>query len=456
MLDKPKRFKVFFGGRGGGKSWQIAQALLIRGMERKTRVLCTREIQGSIKESVYKLLTDTIDRVGLSDYYKTLDTVIRGPNGTEFIFEGLRHNTTKIKSMEGIDVVWVEEAECISEGSWDLLIPTIRKSGSEIWVSFNPADEQDDTYQRFVAPHLDIIDEDGYYEDETTYVRYISFNDNPWFSDELRAEMETCKRSNPRKYEHIWLGKCNADYSDSIIQPEWFDAALDAHIKLKIKPFGVTQAGFDPADEGTDAKAVATRHGILLNSLDKWTSGDLDEGVDRAVDIAKRNRCRIMAYDSVGIGAGVKLKLKKCNPFGIQIVPFGGADKVTDPDGLYEDDLPNSEVFRNRRAQWWWYLRDRFEKTYRAVEKGEYINPAELISIDSDMDYISVLKSELCQVRRKRGASSAYIQVESKADMKRRGMKSPNMADAVVYTYFSDGKASERVVTAQEINGGWT
>lgn len=219
-LFRKRRYKVFFGGRGGGKSWAFAQALLLMGAQRPLRVLCTREFQSSIRESVHKLLSDTVDKLGLSSFYEIQQTVIRGVNGSQFIFEGLRNNVTKIKSMEGIDVVWCEEAEAITDSSWDILIPTIRESGSEIWISFNPDSAEDPTYQRFVTPYLDVLNAGKPYEDETIYVRKVGWRDNPWFPDELRAEMNRLKSSDVSRYKHIWEGECRLAVEGAIYAPQ--------------------------------------------------------------------------------------------------------------------------------------------------------------------------------------------------------------------------------------------
>ncbi len=434
-LFEPKRYKIYFGGRGGAKSWAFAQALLIKGAQKRMRILCTREFQGSIRESVHKLLSDTITRLGLDDFYEIRQQDITGRNGTQFIFEGLKNNTTKIKSMEAVDVVWCEEAEAITERSWDLLIPTIRKEGSEIWVSFNPADEHDATYQKYVTPYLSSIDEDGVFEDETIYVRKVTFRDNPWFPEELRREMQETKIANYRKYLHIWEGECNADYADSIILPEWVEAAIDAHKKLGIKQQGIKSFGFDPADEGRDAKATVFRHGVVVTHIDQWKDGDLPDAIDRAFKAAEVLRSDEFVYDGVGLGAAIKVAIKDKDPKGnMRITSFIGGGEVRFPDLKYEGDRENKQVFQNIRAQFWWYLRDRFEKTHRAVEKGEYIDPDELISISSECDHIGALKSELVRVQRKRG-SNTRIQIESKEDMRRREMPSPNIADALVYAF---------------------
>ena len=196
-LFKPKRYKVYYGGRGAGKSWSFALCLLIIGSEKRTRVLCAREIQSSMRESVHKLLVNCIEILGLECFYRVTRDSIVGLNGTEIIFHGIRHDPMQIKSLEGIDICWIEEAQKVSNESWDVLIPTIRKKGSEIWISFNPSLETDPTYTKFVkADRTDAL------------VRKVNFNENPYFSDELRAELEYLKEVNYVEYMHIWEGDC--------------------------------------------------------------------------------------------------------------------------------------------------------------------------------------------------------------------------------------------------------
>ena len=152
FLFEPHRYKCAYGGRGGAKSWGFARALLIQGAEKPLRILCTREVQKSIKDSVHSLLTDQIQAMGLGGHYQVLDNEIRGKNGTLILFAGLAsHTVESIKSFEGLDRVWCEEARSISEKSWRVLIPTIRKPESEIWISFNAELDDDPAYIRFVA-----------------------------------------------------------------------------------------------------------------------------------------------------------------------------------------------------------------------------------------------------------------------------------------------------------------
>lgn len=194
FLYAPKRAKVAWGGRGGAKSWAFADALLAMANDRELRILCAREIQDSIKDSVYQLL---VDRARLGQYPITPKVgEIEMPNGSRFIFSGLWRNIDSIKSLESVDICWVEEANTVSEDTWRKLMPTIRKPGSEIWISFNPELKSDPVYQRF------IVNPPPYAE-----VRKVSWRDNPWFTDEMRMEMEHLKATNYDEYLHVWEGE---------------------------------------------------------------------------------------------------------------------------------------------------------------------------------------------------------------------------------------------------------
>lgn len=208
-LFKPARYKTLYGGRGGAKSWGIARALLLQGTTKPLRVLCAREMQTSITQSVHKLLKDQIAAMGLSGFYEVQNYVIKGMNGTEFTFHGLKHNIANIKSIEGVDVCWIEEAQTVSKSSWDTLIPTIRKDGSEIWISFNPSLEADETYQRFVvSPPTGAV------------VQKINWADNPWFPDVLHQEMEDLKAKDYDAYLNVWEGHCKQTLDGAIYANE--------------------------------------------------------------------------------------------------------------------------------------------------------------------------------------------------------------------------------------------
>jgi phage terminase large subunit len=209
-LFKPARYKVIYGGRGKGGSWGIARALLLQGWEQPLRILCTREVQKSIAESVHQLLSDQIKLLGLEAFYRITETAIEGRNGTLFTFAGLKQLTiANIKSFEGYDRVWVEEAEGITKRSWEILIPTIRKTGSEIWVNFNPRLDSDETYVRFIErtpPDCVLIP--------------MSFRDNPWFPEVLEKERIYLQQSDPAAYDNVWEGKCRAAVEGAIYATE--------------------------------------------------------------------------------------------------------------------------------------------------------------------------------------------------------------------------------------------
>jgi phage terminase large subunit len=234
-LFKPSRYKILYGGRGGAKSWGIARALLILGAKRPMRVLCAREFQTSIKDSVHKLLWDQIEALGLTAFYEITQNSIRGANGSEFAFVGLKNNPTNIKSFEGVDIVWVEEGQTVSRVSWNILIPTIRKEGSEIWVSFNPDLETDETYQRFVVkPPRDAV------------IIKINWSDNPWFPETLRAEKDALKERDPQAYNTVWEGMCRRTVDGAVFADQMQAAESDGRItKVPYDPTKPVHAVFD-------------------------------------------------------------------------------------------------------------------------------------------------------------------------------------------------------------------
>jgi|TARA_R110000744_G_scaffold118416_1_gene221167 phage terminase large subunit len=221
-LFTPSRYKIYYGGRGGGKSWNFAITLLSLGIKSNLRILCTREIQGSIKQSVHKLLHQCIVRMGLEKFYRVTRDGIYGINGTEFLFLGLKHDPNQIKSLEGIDICWIEEAQKITFESYELLIPTIRKKDSEIWISFNPILDTDPTYQQFVVQN----------KRNNCQLVKVNYSDNPYFTDELRDELEYMKENDYDEYLHVWEGGCRTSTDAQIFRHKFtvmdFDAPSEA------------------------------------------------------------------------------------------------------------------------------------------------------------------------------------------------------------------------------------
>lgn len=229
FLFRPHRWKVAYGGRDSAKSWSFARALLIQGLEKQERVLCTREFQNSIKDSVHSLLDDQIRSLDLGGHYqvKEKEIVGRGNTGTSFSFYGLHHNVEERKSFEGADKCWVEEAATVRKKSWDTLEPTIRKPGSEIWVSFNADLETDETYKRFVVsppPDCKVVK--------------LTWQDNPWASEVLANGREHMRITKPDDYDWIWQGNCRKMLEGAIFADELRAAESEGRI---------TQVPYDPS-----------------------------------------------------------------------------------------------------------------------------------------------------------------------------------------------------------------
>jgi phage terminase large subunit len=216
FLREPNRYKVAYGGRGGMKTWSFARALLWNAFLHKERILCAREYQSSILESVHKVLCDQIDLLGMDGFFRITDRNIMGQNGSEFIFAGLRNDPRKIKSMEGVTKCWVAEAEKMSNPSWQILIPTIRNPGSEIWVEFNPDLLTDPTMQRFVVN-----------PPPGAWVQKIGWEDNPFLPEELRQEKDYLASVDLEAFAHVWAGECRTHAAAAIFKGkcvvQWFE-----------------------------------------------------------------------------------------------------------------------------------------------------------------------------------------------------------------------------------------
>lgn len=271
-LFNPSRYKVLYGGRGSSKSYTVARILLLKGVDECRRVLCAREFQNSISESVHKLLEEQIDEMGLNYHYKVTDKKIVGRNGTEFIFKGVRSNTQSIKSMQGITDLWLEEAQTVSQDSWDILIPTIREEGSEIWVTFNPLNDDDPTYTKFVNKDHTPKQLEGLICIE------VNWRDNPWFPEVLRIEKDNLFEVDPDMAMHVWEGRCKK-FSDAQIfkgkwrvanfevKPHWDGPYLGADWGFSIDPTVLIEAYIDMNENILYINAEAYGVGVELDDL---------------------------------------------------------------------------------------------------------------------------------------------------------------------------------------------
>lgn len=424
-LIQKARYKVLYGGRGSGKSYFLAELAVEVARRIGTVILCAREFQGSLDDSVYQLLIETIERLGYTDEFNILkSTITHKGTGAKFVFYGIKNNVTKIKSIQGVGVCWVEEAEAVTKNSWDVLIPSIRgDKNAEIWVSFNPKNILDDTYQRFIVhPPKDIIS------------LKANYDANPYFNDTpLLADMLECRERDEDLYRHIWLGEPVADSELAIIKPSWVDAAVDAHEKLGFSAAGRRILGFDVADEGDDANATVLRHGSVVTDMQQWRGQDVIYSADKVYLYAQEQNIDRIVYDNIGVGAGVKAQFRRKNGK-VQTLGFNASGAVYKPDAKYTDDKKNRDMFANIKAQAWWMVRDRFYKTWRAVHHGDSYPEDQLISLSSSLHELEYLTAELSRPQVDYD-QNGRVKAESKKDMKKRGIPSPNRADALVMAF---------------------
>lgn len=277
---QPARFKSAEGGRGSAKSHTVARLLVAKAFASEKRILCTREVQKSLKASVYQLLIDVIKELGLSWFFHTANGEILGQNGSVFMFTGLReHTIDTVKSMEGIDIVWIEEAQRVSKRSWTVLTPTIRKPGSEIWATWNPDLEEDEIYQRiYVRPWLPAKD---------MILVKINYLDNPWFPEVLEAERQQLLKINEDLYNHVWLGHLRS-HAGLLFKRKWFenrrfDLGDEPEHLMNYMCSDYASADIeDMEEEGVDGEPDFTEIGIVGMDEDRdlwfrdWYSGQVD------------------------------------------------------------------------------------------------------------------------------------------------------------------------------------
>ncbi len=433
----PKRYKIAIGGRGSGKSMSIGDLLIMSAEAYGDKIGCFREYQNSIDDSILSLLEAEIERLQVPGF-KVGRTEITSDNGGTFRFAGLARNPESVKSMFGFNKFFVEEAQTISAKSLRLLTPTLREAGSEVWMAANPLSSADPFSQRFIKPFEHEIRKHGFYEDDLHTIILVNYMDNPWFPDVLEQERAHDEKTLSRaEYNHIWLGHYNDTVENAIISVDWFDAAIDAHKKLGFGPKGAKITSHDPSDLGADDKGLCVRHGSVILDVMAKDNGDVNEGCDWALDEAIRNGSDLFVWDADGMGAALKRQVEQAlDGKRIDAIEFLGSQEPDQPQMPYQGEgqrkgRANKEVFRNRRSQNYWLLRDRFYNTFRAVEKGEYMDPDTMISLSSDIEEMDQLRAEVCRVPLKRNANG-FIQIMTKADMAKIDIPSPNMGDALM------------------------
>lgn len=426
----PIRNRVLYGGRSSSKSWDAAGFAIFLASNYKVRFLCTRQFQNKLAESVYSLLKIQIERFDLNAQFDILENVIRHKRTkSEFIFYGLWRHINEIKSLEGIDICWLEEAHALTEAQWEILEPTIRKEGSQIWVIFNPNISTDFVWKRFVVN-----------PPPGTIKRQINYDENPFLSSTMRRIINAARAEDEEKFQHIYLGVPHDDDDSSIIKRSWLMAAIDAHKTLGIEPVGEHRLGFDVADDGADKNAVVATHGPLAYWSDQWKARE-DELLKSAIRARQEAWARgaLLVYDSIGVGASVGAKVNELNTR-LEVVRHSGFNAgaaVSRPEATYADTrVKNKDMFANAKAQAWWEIADRLKNTYNAVKNGATFDQSDMLFLSSDIPNLQQLIDELCTPRKDYDALGR-VKVESKKDLSKPNrvggaFPSPNLADAFI------------------------
>ena len=445
LLTKPKRIKILVGGRGSGKSISVTDFVIMKA-DQGARICCSREFQNTIDDSVHETIKQEIERLGVEGFSATNNN-IRSSTGGEIFYKGLARNISSLQSLGAVDILWVEEAQTVSKKSLRVLTPSIRSGASddgelpEIWMTMNRFSRGDAVAEKYLARAEDELARCGYYEGELCMVIQVNYTENSWFPPELELERLDDKANlSADEYGHIWNGDYMETVDNAIIKKEWFDAAIDAHIKLGIDPTGATIATHDPADGG-DSYGYACRTGILYTDIDELVAANGNDACDIATSRAIAANADLFIYDADGMGALLRNQIAT-NFKGIKcdIRPYKGSNAVDDPKQTYGGihstgprDKPktNEQTFKNKRAQFGIKLADRFYNTYQAVVNGKYVDPDEIISLSSEIKLIDKIRSEVCRIPTiPNGAGK--IQLMSKERLKKEyDMDSPGMYDCL-------------------------
>ena len=404
LLTEHKRIKLYYGGRGGGKSYAFADSLLLKGRMQKILIACLREVQDSIKDSVYRLLCDRISFYGLKDYKIQETQIINKITGTRFIFKGLRdQDIQKIKSLEGVDIAWIEEGQTISKKTWDILSPTIRKDGSEIWISMNRNEENDPLWMLLAAN-----------PDERTLVIKVNYYDNPFCPEELKIQAQKCKNDNYDDYLHIWLGHPLIQGASKLIAADKVRQSFVAKILTSSSPLVI---GLDIARFGDDSTVFCFRRGRLCQKFEVLKKQDTVSIANHCQNIINEYQPIRIFMDSGGVGGGVyDILYSRGFQNIIRAVNFGSKAIL-------------EERYANRRAEMWDNAR-------------AWLSQELAVQLPPDED----LFNELCSVN-KRYDTKGRLLLESKEDIKKRLGRSPDKADAFVLTFAEPVYDTNRITT---------
>lgn len=469
---KHKKYKCLWGGRAGTKSIMAMDSMIGDVNACGSKVYVLRERMKSLKESIYAGIKDRVGSLSISGFTPVPSQwEIRHKTGGVFTFGGMQ-NIIDMKGSFNYKYFLMEEAARTRQETIDVLGPTLRNTdGAELWYIWNPESSNDPMSKEFIVPFQADLDKSGYYEDDYHLIIKVGFEDNPWFEHDKSLREEYKKdsekvangRMSKSRYNWIWHGAFNDDVENCLIEADWFDACVDAHIKLGFEARGAKVITHDPSDVGNDPKGLAMRHGVVFTMAEEIEAENGNRAMDIACEIAEFNRADKFGWDCDGMGALLRdqaaANFKDKN---IQTYMFKGSEGPHNPDSMagdlssfnIRDPKRNKDVYKNKRSQNYTSLAQRMYRTYLAVEddKCKYQDPDDLISFSSDIKDLSKLRSELCRLPIKPGPT---IQLYSKEEMRkgilmpdgsRLQIPSPNLADCVMMSF---DKAATMVVSRQ-------
>jgi phage terminase large subunit len=446
FLNTHKRFKVAIGGRAGTKSQSCVDILIYLVATMGKRVCCFREFGSSIEDSIWTLIADEITQLGVQNF-NIQTRKIAHKSGGFFKSKGLGRDSKSVKSFSGFDIFLVEEGDFLTEEILTDLTPTLRKADSELWIIFNPQYRTDATAKRFILPFYKTLLQHKVYTDDLHYIVWTNYDENPWFPETLKLEREFDEQHLSKvEYDHKWLGHFKEDLENAIIKAEWFDAAVKAYTTLGLKPKGIEVVGHDPSDMGPDSKGLCYRHGsFVLDAVSKET-GDVNEGMDWALEYANQRKVDLFVWDCDGMGVSLNRQVEdSLKGKHTKFLMYKGSEAVDHPGQIYEGvhgetvkRKTNKESFYNKRAQKSWFVRDRFFNTWLAVEKNIWTDPGKMIFINPEIKELELLRAEACRIPRKHN-NNGLIQLVPKPEMKTKfKIDSPNLFDSLVMS-FEDG-----------------
>ena len=437
------RYFILKGGRGGGKTETLGQFFVVNSFNDSGDILCIREVQNSISDSVYKVITEWIEKLELETYFHVLKTeIVNKKTGARFIFRGMKGTTesSSIKSLKGVKFVWYEEAQTATKPSIDMLLPTIRIEGCKFFFSMNPDSDSD------VVPAII-----GAYASCKTI--HINYYDNQYCPQVLIDQANECKELFPQEYDHIWLGKSRSDGDrQTVVTKELLYQCVDAHLTLG-HDGGFAYAGLDLAAgelKKNDKNALSIVQGCRVKLSEEWRSGDLQVVANTANQYCSDLSVTRLYYDAVGVGGFAGKQLMAVNPeYGVEA--YMGHHTVHGKDKPFiktrGGKISNFDYFKNLKSQMWWNVRLRAENTLRMLRGFNNMRPEYYLSLDSGITNLDNLISELSQATWKEDNSGRVIIDKTPADYKvvhdgkTVTMRSPNRADSLVSAYLRSCKS---------------